>query len=237
MNELLLICSLVFIFGSALLAYYLFGKSGLYTITAIATITANIECLIMVDAFGMGQTLGNVFFAVTFLVTDILSENEGKKEANKAVAIGIFTSIFFIIISQSWMLYMPSSSDWVMPSIETVFSNTKRMMFASLSVYVVSQLIDVQLYHAWWKLTEKLCGDKERFLWLRNNGSTLISQVLNTALFTLIAFWGMYDTKTLINIMISSYVIYVVTSICDTPVLYLSRKIKHLQNEKSKSVK
>lgn len=232
MNEILLICSLVLIFGSALLAYYLFGKSGLYIITAIATITSNIECLIMVNAFGMEQTLGNVFFAVTFLVTDILSENEGKKEANKAVAIGIFTSIFFIIISQSWMLYIPSSSDWVMPSIKTVFSNTKRMMFASLSVYVVSQLIDVQLYHAWWKLTEKFCGDKKRFLWVRNNGSTLISQILNTALFTMIAFLGMYNIKTLINIMISSYVIFIVTSICDTPVIYLSRKVKNYRNNK-----
>lgn len=234
MNEILLICSLVFIFGSALLAYYLFGKSGLYVITAIATIAANIECLIMVDAFGMEQTLGNVFFAVTFLITDILSENEGKKEANKAVAIGIFTSIFFIVVSQSWMLYTPSSSDWVMPSISTIFSNTTRMMFASLFVYVVSQLVDVQLYHAWWKFTEKLCGDKDKFLWLRNNGSTLISQVLNTALFTFLAFWGMYNFITLVNIMLSSYIIFVVTSLCDTPVIYLSRKIKRFREKTKK---
>ncbi len=232
-NEILLICSLVFIFGCALVAYYLFGKAGLYVVTAIATITANIECLIMVDAFGMEQTLGNVFFAVTFLVTDILSENEGKREANKAVAIGIFTSLFFITVSQSWMAYIPSEKDWVMPSIEMVFSNTARMMIASLVVYVISQLFDVQLYHAWWKLTEKRSHNKKKFLWLRNNGSTLISQILNTALFTLFAFWGIYDLPTLKNIMLSSYVIFIVTSLCDTPFIYLSRLVKKARDKKA----
>ena len=203
----------------------------MYAVTAIATIIANIEALILVNAFGMEQTLGNVFFAVTFLVTDILSENEGKKEANKAVGIGVFTSIFFIIVSQSWMLYTPSENDWVMPSISAVFSNTPRVMLSSLVVYAISQFVDVQLYHLWWGFTEKKFGDKKRFLWLRNNGSTLISQILNTALFTLMAFVGVYDFSTLISIMLSSYVIYVATSLFDTPAIYLSRKIKERKNK------
>lgn len=235
-NALLLVGSLIIIFGGALFAYQLFGKAGLYAITAIATITANIEALIMVNAFGMEQTLGNVFFAVTFLVTDILSETEGKKEANKAVGIGIFTSIFFILISQSWMLYTPAESDWVMPSITLVFSNTPRMMISSLVVYAISQIVDVQLYHLWWKFTEKKFGDKRRFLWLRNNGSTLISQILNTALFTLFAFWGIYDFTTLISIMLSSYVIFIVTSLCDTPAIYFARMIKDRKDRKLSKV-
>ena len=74
MNEILLVASLFVIYGCVLLAYRLFGKSGLYCFTAIATITANIEVLIMVKAFGMEQTLGNILFASTFLVTDIISE-------------------------------------------------------------------------------------------------------------------------------------------------------------------
>ncbi len=225
-NELLLICSLVVIFASTLLAYRFFGKSGLYIMTAIATIASNIECLIMVNAFGMEQTLGNVFFAVTFLITDILSENHSKKDADRAVFIGIFTSIFFILISQSWMLYVPSGSDWVMPSISAVFSNTPRMMISSLVVYAISQLIDVRLYHLWWHITDKMCGDKKRFLWLRNNGSTLISQLINTVLFTLLAFYGTYDFPTILSIMISSYIIFIVTSLCDTPVIYIARIMK-----------
>lgn len=232
-NEILLILSLIIIFGSTLVTYYMFGKAGLYAMTAIATISANIECLIMVNAFGMEQTLGNVLFAVTFLITDIIGENEGKKAANKAVGIGIFTSVFFIIITQSWLLYIPSESDWVRPAISEVFSNTPRMMLSSLVVYAISQFVDVQLYHWWWKLTEKLSGSKEKFLWLRNNGSTLISQILNTALFTLFAFWGIYDISTLLSIMLSSYVIFIVTSLCDTPVIYLSRIIKRSMIKKA----
>ncbi len=231
-NALLLVGSLILIFGAALFAYSFFGKAGLYAVTTIATITANIEALIMVRAFGMEQTLGNVFFAVTFLITDILSETEGKKEANRAVGIGIFTSVFFILISQSWMLYTPSENDWVMPSISAVFSNTPRMMISSLVVYAISQIVDVQLYHIWWKLTEKRCGDKRKFLWIRNNGSTLISQILNTALFTLMAFLGIYDFGTLISIMLSSYVIFIVTSICDTPAVYIARMIKERKDRK-----
>ncbi len=232
-NELLLMSSLIVIFGAALFAYRVFGKAGLYAVTAIATITANIECLIMVNAFGMEQTLGNVFFAVTFLVTDILSENEGKKEASKAVGIGIFTSVFFILMTQSWMLYVPADSDWVMPSIRGVFTNTPRMMISSLVVYAISQIVDVQLYHLWWKFTEKRFGSKRRFLWLRNNGSTLISQILNTALFTLFAFWGTYDIPTLFSIMLSSYIIFVITSLCDTPAVYLARRIKEKKDKKN----
>jgi len=226
LNELLLLGSLIFIFGTTLLAYRLFGKSGLYVMTVISTIAANIECLILINAFGMEQTLGNVFFAATFLVTDILSENHGKKDADKAVWLGVFTNIFFIAITKSWMLYAPSDSDLVMPSITAVFTNTPRMMLASLVVYAISQLIDVRLYHLWWHLTEKKFGSIKSFLWLRNNGSTLISQLINTILFTLFAFIGTYDVPTLISIMISSYVIFIITSLCDTPAIYLARKMK-----------
>ena len=179
-NELILICSVVFIYGAALLGYKFFGKIGLYCISVIATILANIEVTIMINAFGMEQTLGNVLFAVTFLITDILSECEGKKAAQTAVYAGIFSSIFFLVLSQSWMLYTPSSADTMMPSIKTVFSNTPRMILASLVVYAISQMFDVWLYHKWWKFTEKKFGNKRKFLWLRNNGSTLISQILNT---------------------------------------------------------
>ena len=70
-NELLLIFSVVFNYGAVLLAYRIFGKIGMYVMTAIATILANIEVFMLVDGFGMEQTLGNVMFASTYHVTDI----------------------------------------------------------------------------------------------------------------------------------------------------------------------
>ncbi len=228
MNELLLSGSVVFIFGMALLGYRFFGKSGLFVLSAVATILANVEALLLINAFGMEQTLGNVLFAVTFLITDILSECEGKKEANKAVFIGIFSSLFFLLLSQSWLLYRPSENDVIMEGFRSVFSNTPRIVISSLVVYAISQFFDVWLYHKWWAFTEKRFGDRRRFLWLRNNGSTLISQILNTLLFTLFAFWGTYDTATLFSIFGSSYVIFIFTSLLDTPAVYLARSIHNL---------
>lgn len=224
-NEFLLIGSLIFIFSMVLAAYGFFGKTGLYCLSATATILANIEVLILINAFGMEQTLGNVLFAATFLVTDILSECEGRKAANRAVWIGMFISLFFLLLSQSWLLYIPNENDMAMGAIKAVFSSTPRMLTASFLVYAASQLFDVWLYHRWWAFTEKKTGNRRRLLWLRNNGSTLVSQILNTFLFTLLAFYGTYDVPTLVSIFFSSYVIYIFTSLLDTPVVYLARRL------------
>ena len=231
-NELLLIGSVILIFSMALLSYRFFGKAGLYCLSAVATILANIEVLLLIRAFGMEQTLGNVLFAVTFLITDILSECEGKKAANKAVWIGMASSLFFLLLSQSWLLYVPSEGDWAMESFRKIFSSTPRMLLSSFLVYAISQLFDVWLYHKWWAFTEKKTGDRRRFLWLRNNGSTLVSQILNTLLFTLFAFYGTYDMGTILSIFVSSYVIFIFTSLLDTPVLYLARKV-HDRSQRS----
>lgn len=224
-NELLLILTLLLTFSGVLVFYKIFGKTGLHVWTAIATITANIEVLILVEAFGMEQTLGNVLFASNFLVTDILSELHGKEEANKAVNIGIAASIAFIFISQSWFLYTPAANDWASESIYAIFSNTPRLMLASFLVYAICQKFDVWAYHKWWAFTQKKFGDKDSFLWLRNNGSTLVSQLLNTVLYTFGAFLGTYDLETLLSICLSSYVIFIVTSLADTPFVYLSKKL------------
>ncbi|MBQ6786347.1 MAG: queuosine precursor transporter [Lachnospiraceae bacterium] len=224
-NELLLIISIIVIYSSVVLAYRFLGKSGLYCWTVLATITANIEVLIVVDAFGMEQTLGNILFASTFLVTDILSETEGKKAAQKAVMIGIVSSIVFILISQSWMLYTPNASDWASPSITAIFANTPRLMLSSIIVYGIVQIFDVFAYHAIWRFTTKLCNNSKKYLWVRNNAATLISQFFNTLLYTFFAFYGVYSNQTLLNIVLSTFVIYIVTSLLDTPAVYLARKM------------
>lgn len=224
-NELLLFASVVVIYGCVLLWFRLFGTRGLQGFTVFATLAANIEVLLVVDAFGLEQTLGNVLFASTFLVTDILSEVAGKEEAKKAVHMGIAASILFLVVSQSWLLYQPSASDWAYSSFQTIFSVTPRTMLASLLVYAISQRLDVWLYHRWWQFTEKRTGSRRRFLWLRNNGSTLISQLINTVLFTVGAFWGMYPAETIVQMIFSTYIIYIATSLLDTPVVYLARRM------------
>lgn len=229
-NELLLIISVFLIYGGVLFFFTQFGASGLYVWTAIATIMANIEVMIMVDAFGMEQTLGNVMFASTILATDILSETKGRKYANTAVKVGIATSMTFVVISQSWMLFHPSDSDFIMPAIATIFSNTPRLMLVGIAVYAVAQYFDVWLYHLLWKKTQKKYADSKRGLWLRNNISTLSSQLINTVLFTFGAFYGVFDMETLLSIIGASYVIFICTSLLDTPVIYLARHFHHKEN-------
>ncbi|MFV0516032.1 MAG: queuosine precursor transporter [Aminipila sp.] len=231
-NEALLIINIIIIYSGVLVWYKFFGSRGLVCWTVFATIAANIEVLILVDGFGIEQTLGNIMFASTFLVTDIISETEGKKEAQKAVNVGILTALSFIIVTQLWLQYTPSVNDWAFPSIQTIFSNTPRLMLVSLLVYVIAQKFDVWVYHTIWAATDKMCGDKDRYLWLRNNGSTMLSQLLNTALYTFGAFWGMYSFSTLISIALSSYVIFWVTALVDTPVVYAARYMhRHSKHE------
>ncbi|MBQ0084389.1 MAG: queuosine precursor transporter [Clostridiales bacterium] len=229
MNELLLIISVPLVFGGACLAYKFFGKGGLYAYIAVSTVLANIEVLLLVRAFGITQTLGNVLFAAIYLCTDILSENEGKKSAQKGVVIGLLSSVFMLVASFLWLSFEPQNPD-TFAAFKTIFSATPRVIAASLAAYAVSQSLDVFLYHRFWKITEQKSGSRRRFLWLRNNAATLISQIINAVLFNFAAFYGIYDLKTLLVITLSSYLIYIVTSILDTPFVYISRKIKDKSN-------
>ncbi len=225
-NEILLVLGMIGLYMSVIIWYKLFGKSGLYCFVAIVTVIANIEVLLLVEAFGMEQTLGNVTFAAIFLATDMLSEFEGKVAADKAVKMGALAILLFTVFSQAWFLFTSSANDWARESFNMLFTNTPRIMISSLVVYVISQELDVFLYHFLWKKTEERSGDKDKFLWIRNNGSTLTSQLVNTVLYNLLAFWGLYDGKTLFSIIVAGYAIYVVTSLCDTPIIYIARKLK-----------
>lgn len=226
MNEILLVLSIPMIYGAVLSAYKFWGKTGLYAWTIFGTITANLEVLLLVQAFGIEQTLGNVLFGSTFLVTDILSECYGKKEAQTAVNLGVVTSLAFIVLSQYWLLYTPAANDWAAESFHTIFTNTPRTMLASVLVYAIVQRLDVWLYHKWWDFSKKHFGNSGKMLWLRNNGSTMISQLLNTVLYSFGAFGGLYDMDTLISICISSYAIFFITALADTPFVYWARRIK-----------
>lgn len=223
MNELLLVSQLIIFYAMVVFAYRFFGTVGLICWTVVATIAANIEVLIQIEAFGLDMTLGNIMFATTFAVTDILSEVAGKKTAQKAVSIGIATSVAFIVITQSWLLFQPNGYDFAMPYMQAIFSNTPRVMLTGLVVYAFVQRFDVWLYHVIWDLTAKATGRTLPYLWLRNNGATLVSQLLNAVLFTFGAFYGVFETEVMWSIVGTSYIVFTVTSLADTPIVYLCR--------------
>lgn len=221
-NSILFFVGVAIYLIAVLIAYKLFGKTGLYVFTAISAILANIQVTKNIDIFGMAGTAGNVLYAASFLVTDILSEKYGKKAAQKAVWIGLFTTIIFLIGTQELLLLKPNESDFVDESMHTLFGLVPRISIGSILGYLCSQTIDVFMYHAIWKKT----GESKKLLWLRNCGSTLTSQAVDTLVFTTIAFYGVYETNIFVSILLTTYLFKAIVALCDTPFVYIARKIK-----------
>lgn len=222
MNEIIFVLTVLLYLGSVLLLYKLFGKNGLYAFSIFGTLLGNIAVCKCVDLFGFSTTAGNVLYASTFLVTDILSEKYGKKEAKKAVQYSFCIMVLWLIGTQMIMLFTPNANDYINGSLAVVFGLVPRITIASLLGYLCSQNIDVFLYHFIWKKT----GDNQSKLWLRNNGSTLISQAIDTIIFTTLAFWGTYPTNVFISILLTTYLFKAVVAIVDTPFIYFARMIK-----------
>lgn len=225
MNEFLLIATLIILYACVLFWFKWFGKVGLICWLVFATICANIEVNLVVEAFGIKQTLGNILFASTFLVTDIISEIYGKGEAKKAVRVGVVTTFCFTLLVQLWLLYIPLRSDGISISFRNLFSPTLRILLAGLIVYVIVQFFDVYLYHKVWNFTARKIDKSRDLLWVRNLIATLSSQFFNVILFTLLAFWGVYESIIIVHIIVSSYLIFIVTSFASLIAIYIARKI------------
>ncbi|MBR3532732.1 MAG: queuosine precursor transporter [Clostridiales bacterium] len=223
-NNLIFILTVLVYLGSVLLLYKFFGKSGLYAFAIFGTLLGNIAVCKCVDIFGLATTAGNVLYAATFLVTDILSEKYGKKEASRAVAYSFTIMVLWLAGTQLILSFEPNANDYIDSSLKVVFGLVPRVTAGSLAGFIVSQNLDVFLYHAIWKKTG---SDKTR-LWLRNNGSTLISQLVDTVIFTFVAFWGVYPQNVFFSILITTYLFKAIVAIFDTPFMYLSRKIRPL---------
>ena len=229
-NELLLVGELLLTFGSLLIAYKLFGKLGLFIWIPISTILANIQVLVTIESFGLLATLGNVMYGSCFLATDILAENYGKKEARKAVAIGFFSLIFSALVMNYILMYTSIEDAFsvaMFENIKSIFKMLPRLALASLVAFFISQNHDVWAFEFWKK---KFPGTKN--LWIRNNASTLVSQCLDTAIFTLIAFWGQMPVNVLWQIFTTTVILKTIISLMDTPFVYLGVLIHKNRNTK-----
>ena len=220
LNEVLWIGSMVVSFLMVVISYRLFGRTGLYIWTATAVILANIQVMKTVRVFGLVTALGNVVYSSLFLVTDILNENYTEKDAQKAVWIGFFVLISTTILMQLTIQFIPDESDFLSQHITAIFSLLPRITLASLTAYLISQNHDVWFFA---KLKKK---HKRRLLWLRNNSSTIISQLLDNIIFTLIAFAGVFSWVVIGQIFLTSMVMKIVVAVCDTPFVYWARKMK-----------
>ncbi len=224
-NEIIFIITVILYLGSVLVLYKLFGKNGLFAFAIFGTLLGNIAVCKCIDLFGLSTTAGNVLYASTFLVTDILSEKYGKNAATRAVAYSFSIMVLWLLGSQLILMFAPNTNDYIHESLSVVFGLVPRVTIASLVGFICSQNIDVFLYHFIWEKT----GGSGAKLWLRNNGSTLISQALDTVIFTTLAFWGTYPTGVFFSILITTYLFKAVVALLDTPFIYLARKIKPME--------
>ncbi len=223
-QELLWLTTLLADLGCTILLYRLFGKAGLQIAIATAIILANLQGPKLTVIFGLQTSLGVIFYSSIFFATDVLSENYGKAAANKAVRMGFVVSVVVLLMLSLALLYLPSNkpetaafSASIHDAFATIVNFTPRFIFGSLLAYYISQHFDVWAFHKIRSITG------ERWLWLRNNLSTMTSQVVDTLIFSLVTWWGIVDLRTALALGAAKYIFKVAIAMIDTLFIYWAR--------------
>jgi uncharacterized integral membrane protein (TIGR00697 family) len=209
------------------LAYKFFGKKGLHTFIVISVIAANIQVnkgvAYDIAGFHIIATLGNVMFGGIFAANDLINEKYGKIEARKAVLKSIFFGLSFVFLMFISTLFTSLNDAFytnVNDSLNLFFSingGALKAVIISNLVYLISQLFDVLIYS---KL--KSYSSNIKWLWFRNTGSTLISQILDTSLITYgFALAGIIPTEYTFEIIISTLVIKYIITLINAPLFYI----------------
>lgn len=154
-------------------------------------------------------------YPLTFLVTDLISELYGQKKANLVVFSGLIASLFVLIFL--WLGGMFNAiPDSVVDDVtyNSVFRNAWRLIAASMVAYLVAQFIDVRIFHFWKRLTNG------KHLWLRNNASTIASQLVDTTLVICILFIGVWSSNQIFSAIIDGWLFKMLMAFIDTPIIY-----------------
>lgn len=154
---------------------------------------------------------GVLAYSITFLCTDIVGEVYGK-DAARRVVLGGFIALIVVMLLTQLSLIWPAAPFWTNgEGFNSVLGTTQRIIFASLIAYVISQYTDV------WIFSKLRSATNGRFLWLRNNLSTAISQLIDSVIFIAIAFYGVMP---LFELILGQWVIKLVIAALDTPLVY-----------------
>ena len=181
------------------------------------------------EGIGFALTTGILTYPLTFLFTDIVAEVYGKKRADFMVILGFFMSLLMLAITQLAVAVEPHPF-WVpgadpfyedmegyQHAFRSVFSLNGLLLFGSMLAYLCAQLTDNVLFHYFKRLTNG------RHLWLRNNASTWVSQLVDTAIVNSILFYlgfGMEFWQG-VGIMVTIYLHKILLAALDTPLIYL----------------
>ncbi len=208
-----------------LLMFRLFGKQGLYAVICLNVLLCNLQGPKLTTVFGMPTSLGVILYSGIYFATDLLSERYGKREANRAVRIGFFVSVFVVVFMAISLLFLPTEASEASnrlavdahEALEFLFGYTPRFVFGSLIAYIVSQSHDVWFFHWIRRRTGR------RHLWLRNTLSTTVSQAIDTAIYSLVVWWAVLDLPTALQLAGVKYLFKVIVAIVDTPFIYWAR--------------
>jgi uncharacterized integral membrane protein (TIGR00697 family) len=217
-NELLWIGYLLLDMCMVVLVYRLFGREGLTGYLVFALLACNIQVLKLVQLFGLNVTLGTILYGSIFLTTDILTELHGKQAAQRAIWIGFVTMVMMALFMQICIVIAPAPFDRAQPHFAALFSFLPRIAVGSLAAYLLSQFLDVTLFV---RIRQATGG---RWLWLRNNGSTMLSQALDTLMFFTIGLAPLPILGSVPGFENWANWVQVVAAV-DTPFIYWARSI------------
>ncbi|MFZ5439905.1 MAG: queuosine precursor transporter [Myxococcota bacterium] len=179
--------------------------------------------LMAVPLFGSVHLLsvGFIPFPITFLLTDLLNEFYGKQAARTVTWVGFGMAVFTLVVvtvavSVPWhpATLAPGWNGLTPEPYEAVFASGRRILVASMTAYVVAQLIDIAVFHRLKSLTHG------RLLWLRATGSTVVSQLLDTIVIQSLVWSGSLDVAALSDLIISSWAGKVLIAVGLTPLIY-----------------
>ena len=195
-NEIIWLIYLTLTFSMTIVLFKYYGYYVLVGFMALQVIVANIGVIKQVELFGMDVTLGNIAFVSIFLSTDLINEYYGSKKAKTAVNISFLVLISYVVIGQFYVAFTPNSFDGSGDSLNTLFDLSLRVAAASLLSYYIFQKVDIYMY----EFFKKMFPSEIKHLWIRNNGSTLVSQLIDTIIFVPIAFYGVYEAPIIFEI-------------------------------------
>lgn len=217
-NEFFGIATFFVTFIVMVLMYRCFGKQGLIAWVAIGTIIANIQVIKTIDIFGISATLGNVMFASIYLATDILNDIYGRKVAKRAVWLGFSSTLVMIIVMQMSLHFIPAPEDISQKALSTIFDLVPRIALGSIIAYIIGQHVDVFIF----SMIKKVFQSDKTFI-IRAYGSTVLSSIIDTALFVTIAFIGTLPASVVFEIFITTYVLKLVSTIFNVPFGYIAK--------------
>ncbi len=181
----------------------------------ISLATANILAVKLVSVGGLTLPAGVIAYPLTFLFSDVIAEVWGKKTARTVVWIGFATNLLMLLLLYVGKVLPPDPLWHNQESYEAILGAVPRIVAASLVAYLIAQHHDVWAFHFWKAKTGS------RFLWLRNNASTLVSQGLDTVIFIALAFYAVVPLEMVLNMMWAQYVVKLLFALADTPFCYL----------------